>query len=892
VHFRPHEHHPNQFVPYIEVRKKSGVKTTREFEGADMNRVLDPTVEELLGGSSANHPANAIPTVRDEVMLVGDFEGDGTMGIVFPERFVVLRGVYLFCFDPNQVDTSNKYVTVFEAPPISVIPLHRTQVQFPPGGRRVFREHAHTAASTGYELIVQHNHHENENNNTTSQREDHPYDDEPRPPAFLVVDALSKRNKWAEAIQARTHITKPTLLRAGYTTATATSNTERRQSTIQQPTESKKEETTTSTTTKPSASLRASTKMMVGGSGGPINNNKRLPDGRTLEQKVLQVSEDGELAAAVLEFGASDFNDVAWIERFFREHDAIEEADDYCRAMERWHAEMKKSLKGAVLEQYEYFVQASGEMTTMGREVANLKTHIETQLEILQEMKEIEFLPPEINNNDNDHNHHNQDELMGRPGQDHDELMFHKKNYNNKSNDAIINDSIFGEDIGDFLRNKQSSQQQYHHHGASGTATSTTTAGFTAATATTSSSADEHSSAPSIPIPDWLRNDIQDEIPAAIRECRYHAAIELHAKAETEIADLLDKHERPTAYRLTRKQLDEITVLSKKLAHWAKRISGRLQETLRRKNEALRQASRRERAEAAKIEGGIALMPLVSPCALHDDGLYLHLLVRLGRNQEAAEAFSARRSLLLMETLQERPISGAGSIDLVIYAAQLSQSFFSCLANSVEGFLDLFLISSSSSSSSAPQSSLHINSGGGTSNIHQMMMMNGGGGGDKLEDISDDASSLHSHSLGSATKNLPAGAVASLVLWCDSELSKFANAFGGARILSNLALSPPIRGMPKGPRVVGDDDVSKERQNAIEVAAQCLDQAFLYASQNLDSVGLPLTPRLAEMLRVRLKGCETEVATLLDERWHTLTQEWRNVENVSPTSSSLTPARF
>ena len=38
-------------------------------------------------------------------------------------------------------------------------------------------------------------------------------------------------------------------------------------------------------------------------------------------------------------------------------------------------------------------------------------------------------------------------------------------------------------------------------------------------------------------------------------------------------------------------------------------------------------------------------------------------------------------------------------------------------------------------------------------------------------------------------------------------------------------------------------------QNAIEVAAQCVDQAFQYASENLDSIGLPLTPRLAEYMR-------------------------------------------
>ena len=42
---------------------------------------------------------------------------------------------------------------------------------------------------------------------------------------------------------------------------------------------------------------------------------------------------------------------------------------------------------------------------------------------------------------------------------------------------------------------------------------------------------------------------------------------------------------------------------------------------------------------------------------------------------------------------------------------------------------------------------------------------------------------------------------------------------------------------------------NKERQSAIEVAAQCVGQAFQYASQNLDSIGLPLTPRLAEYIR-------------------------------------------
>jgi hypothetical protein len=36
---------------------------------------------------------------------------------------------------------------------------------------------------------------------------------------------------------------------------------------------------------------------------------------------------------------------------------------------------------------------------------------------------------------------------------------------------------------------------------------------------------------------------------------------------------------------------------------------------------------------------------------------------------------------------------------------------------------------------------------------------------------------------------------------------------------------------------------------AIEVAAKCVDQSFQFASENLDSIGLPLTPRLGEFMR-------------------------------------------
>jgi hypothetical protein len=268
----------------------------------------------------------------------------------------------------------------------------------------------------------------------------------------------------------------------------------------------------------------------------------------------------------------------------------------------------------------------------------------------------------------------------------------------------------------------------------------------------------------------------------------------------------------------------------------SQRMANRLVEGLRRKNEAFKQAGKRERSDPLSL-----MAPIVSPCCLSDDSIPLFLLVKLGETQEAATAYAARRSLLLLECLHERPIAGSGNVDLVIYAAQLSQSFFACLASAVEGFLDLFLTQPESYSNGK-----------------------------------DEENSIMSAS----SRIVPPGALSSIVLWCDSELSKFASAFGGTRILGNLALSPPPRqDLNAGKvRVVGFEEEgfqsNKERQQAVDIAAQCVDQAFTYASENLDSIGLPLTPRLAEYIRSRLKGCESEISKLLSNKWKHITAEW------------------
>ncbi len=85
-------------------------------------------------------------------------------------------------------------------------------------------------------------------------------------------------------------------------------------------------------------------------------------------------------------------------------------------------------------------------------------------------------------------------------------------------------------------------------------------------------------------------------------------------------------------------------------------------------------------------------------------------------------------------SLHERPISSPVGMDAVIYAAQISSSFFSSLAIAVEGFLDLFIDSNADSSGN------------------------------------DDDTSLNSRSLALGGKRVPSGALSAIVLWCDSEL--------------------------------------------------------------------------------------------------------------------------
>lgn len=104
------------------------------------------------------------------------------------------------------------------------------------------------------------------------------------------------------------------------------------------------------------------------------------------------------------------------------------------------------------------------------------------------------------------------------------------------------------------------------------------------------------------------------------------------------------QHEQPIQLYLSKTQQTDLKAIQKTLIKLADQMGHRLEESLRRKNEALKQASKRERSDPRA-----SMAPIVSPCCLEDDAAPLQLLVRLGKTQQAATSFSARRSLLLLE---------------------------------------------------------------------------------------------------------------------------------------------------------------------------------------------------------------------------------------------------
>lgn len=453
----------DRFLPRIAVAKSRTAngrttieKSFRPFEAVDMTRVLD---------------YKEVPDPpEDTAMRV--CEDAGTEGLKFPVRNVCVRGGFLFYFDIEDIDdhVGGHYVS-YHAPPLGVVPIDKVDVATPPGGRRVFREHAHTDAKHGYEFVLIH---APEGGTETT-----------RPAAFFVAESLAQREKWLKALRLRAEITADTKLR-------------------------------------PNISGRRG----EGDSGGRddigpkavVRRPKRSQKRRSEVEEEPETAEARDVEVAKREFGLLDFNDENWLNSFFTSNNDFESGNKIDQ-LEQWQSSIKRGLRGAVLEQYEYFVEASGEMTTMGKEVAALKGMVETQSEVIKEMKDIDFTTAFAEGDDDDPLDSDDEDGMDPPNirgggrrarRRRPQVQQH--NGDDQSEDSSISSD---EEAGPLkkLKNKLRSGL--------------------------SVDADDHEDG-MIDIPSWL-DDVNEEISAFIKECRYTDATDLLFKARDEVNEILSQ---------------------------------------------------------------------------------------------------------------------------------------------------------------------------------------------------------------------------------------------------------------------------------------------------------------------------------------------------------------
>lgn len=453
--------HVDQFIPRISVVKtidrvgRAKVeKNFRPFSTDDISRVLDFE--------------NVEDPPPDGPMMHGE---GGLNDMKFPKRHICLRGGFLFYFDLNDVSgTGQSHYVHYHGPPIGVIPLDKVKVEFPPGGRRVFREHAQSDARTGYELAILH----------ASNEEG------ARPPAFIAADSLGQRDKWANAIKERAAVESHTPLRAqvfGQEDTYAMTPAE-----ILKEKENKKEKQEKE--------------------NGKRDNRRKGRRSSLAGKKDDQGNgEDNAIGDALQEFGKNNFVEKTWIDNYFETHNDID-ADQKARQLEQWQDAIKKGLKNAVLEQYEYFVEASAEMTKMGKDVVDLKTLVETQVETIKEMKEIDFTG-----------------VLGEPtdgGGSEPGGIFNERRKGLRRNKS-------GESFGDYESDDVSSVSSYGGEKENGAGP---------ANGQEPKYRDPESKEGVIEIPSYLE-DAAEEILAFAKESRYTDATELWAKAKDEVTEIM-----------------------------------------------------------------------------------------------------------------------------------------------------------------------------------------------------------------------------------------------------------------------------------------------------------------------------------------------------------------
>ena len=500
VTYEPSPQNNGEFLPHITI----GESKPRPFHPSDMERVLDydnmpePPPPDAPHGHHEFEMDDDNMTIRDEAPPK------------FPKRFFCLRGSFIFYYDGKDVDmnydktTFDRHDAKFHAVPLGVIPLERTAVEFPPGGRRVFREHANTEASNGYEMKIRHvarvSHKEKDPTSGAADTDDKDKDPttgavgaasvltKRRAPAYLVMDSLGQRDAWANAIRFRADVyMKDTKLRPAGTAPDPTAGS--------------------SMGMGDALNLDAAeASHHQGGKKGAPSPSRRVGGEISVLAGVIKTEEQKDIDKALQTFGTRTlFQEDDWVNEFFETHDEYQCAD-MCQKLERWQTSIKKGLRGAVLEQYEYFVEASREMTIMGREVASLKDLVTKQVETFESMKRVTF---------------DLDFGEGPPNGDDADGTGTEDDTTRYSSDEEDRD-------GDEHKSYKSPVSKKKFFGR-----------FRRGEATSPLSGRSNKSSSTIDIPKWL-DDVVEEITAFVKECRYTDATELLIKAKTEVSDIVN----------------------------------------------------------------------------------------------------------------------------------------------------------------------------------------------------------------------------------------------------------------------------------------------------------------------------------------------------------------
>ncbi len=475
ISYEPSNLNNGEFVPRICIVTDNDGATNeeeyRDFQSDDMLRVLD------FDNMPESPPSDAI-FGHLEFELDDDATITDDVPPKFPKRYFVIRGSYIFYFstdDVGGIESSQQSAAQgrfqhnnspkFKGTPLGVIPLERTVVEFPPGGRRCFREHAKTDAKNGYEMMIRHM----GRGGLSATDSSGAVTNKRRAPAYIVCDTNGQRELWKKAIVIRADAhRKDTKLRpAGVTNIPVNDD----------------------------SLTEGGTSGRYRDRGGHRGDTGNRPVGGTISvlAGVIEVEEQKDIDEALKHFGNSAFFvEADWVNEFFTTNDEIESLTT-SRKLEQWQTSIKKGLRGAVLEQYEYFVEASKEMTIMGREIANLKELVSKQVETVESMKHVSF------------------ELGS--------LIPNKYSQNKYDNLEFPDDE---EEIYSSDEEEVSPQKKLDGHRSPSKKTL-------------------HSDSTTIGIPSWLENDAVEEIAAFIKESRYSNATDLLLKAKNEINEILNQ---------------------------------------------------------------------------------------------------------------------------------------------------------------------------------------------------------------------------------------------------------------------------------------------------------------------------------------------------------------